>query len=316
MAGTAAFPAQRPGTLYLTEGGIETELMYRWGFDLPQFAMYPLLDNPAAMDTMRGMYRRLLDVAARHGMGALMGGLDYRASPDWAALLGYSAAGLEEANLRSIDFLRGVAAEYAGQVDDILVQGFVGPRGDAYALNRTITEAEAEDYHAVQLATLAKAGVDLAWGFTLNNVAEATGIVRAASRLGVPVAISLTLDADGRLKSGPSLRDAIAAIDAATDGSAAFFSINCSHPDEFAPALEPGDWIARVRGLRPNASRMDKGALCQIGYLEEGDPVELGQQAGALARRYPHMDIWGGCCGCIETHLEEIARNVVAAHAA
>lgn len=313
MADTKAFPGQRDGKLYLTEGGIETEMMYKWGFDLPHFAMFPLLDNPEAMAAMRGMYRRYLDVAAKHGMCALMGGLDYRASPDWGALLGYSPESLAQANHRSIAFLRELAREYATDIPEILVQGFIGPRGDAYQLNRTITETEAEDYHSVQLATLKEADVDLAWAFTLNNVAEAIGIARAAARIEVPLAISFTLDDNSKLKSGPSLAEAIESVDAATGGSAVFFSINCSHPFEFEPGLESGDWIGRVRGLRPNASRMEKVALCKLGHLEEGDPVELGQLMGDLARRYPHMDIWGGCCGTGDVHLDEIAANVLAA---
>jgi homocysteine S-methyltransferase len=307
------FPFQREGQLFLTDGGIETEIMYKWGFELPHFAMYPLLDNPDAMSAMRGMYRRYLDVVARHRLSALMGGLDYRASPDWGALLGYSREGLAEANLGSIALLRELAAEYADDIPQILIAGYVGPRGDAYQLNRTITAAEAEDYHAVQLATLKAADVDLAWALTFNNTPEAIGVTRAAARIGVPLAISFTLTGASRLKSGPSLAQAIETVEAETDGAPAFYSLNCSHPVEFEPALTPGDWIKRVRGFRPNASKMDKIALCKLGHLEEGDPIELGQLMGALARRYSHMDIWGGCCGTGDVHLDQIARDVVAA---
>jgi len=304
------FPAQRDGTLYLTEGGIETEIMYKWGFALPHFATFPLLDKPEAMAAVRAMYRRFLDVAAKHHMSALMGGLDYRASPDWGALLGYSPDSLAEANLQSIAFLRDLAREYANDIPDILVQGFVGPRGDAYQLNRTITEVEAEDYHSVQLATLRKANVDLAWAFTINNVPEAIGIARAAGSLGVPIAISFIVDGTSRLPSGPSLAEAITVIDLATKQAPAFYSINCAHPNEFEPGLEPGEWVRRIRGLRPNASKKEKIALCHLGHLEEGDPIELGQRMGALAARYPHMDIWGGCCGTGDIHLDQIAVNV------
>ncbi len=114
-----------------------------------------------------------------------------------------------------------------------------------------------------------------------------------------------------RLKSGPSVAEAIATIDAATDASPAFYMLNCSRPVEFMPALTAGDWIRRVRGFRPNASKMEKIALCQLGRLEEGDPSELGRMMGDLARRYPHMDIWGGCCGTGDVHLDVIARNVL-----
>ena len=261
---------------------------------------------------MQGMYRSYLDVVAKHGMCALIGGLDYRASPDWGALLGYSPAGLSEANHKAINFLREVAGEYVSDIPEILIQGIIGPRGDAYTRNESITENEAEDYHSVQLTTLKAANVDLALAMTFNNIPESIGVARAAKNIGVPVAISLSLDSTSKLNSGPNLAEAITTIDAETDQAPEFYSINCSHPVEYEPAIEPGDWIKRVRGVRPNASKMEKIALCQIGHLEEGDPAELGEQCGDLARRYPHMDIWGGCCGTWDTHLDQIAKNILA----
>ncbi|KAA1421023.1 homocysteine S-methyltransferase family protein [Nocardioides humilatus] len=304
------FPAPAAGLRYLTEGGIETEIMYRYGHELPEFAMYPLLDNPAAMADLRTMYRGLLDTAAAHGMAVLMGGLDYRASPDWGGLLGYSAAGLAEANLASIAFLRELAAEYADDIERVLVQGFVGPRGDAYAQDLTMTRDEAGDYHSVQLATLAEAGVDLAWAFTFSSEEEAIGVTRAAVAHDVPVAVSFTLRSDALVHTGSTLEQAIRTVDEATDSAVAFYGINCSHPVEFGPALTDGDWTSRLRALRPNASKMEKIALCRLGHLEEGDEVELAAMMGDLADRYPSIDIWGGCCGTRVTHLDLIAGAV------
>jgi len=287
--------------------------MYKHGFELPQFAMFPLLNNPDAVSKMKEMFRSYLEVAAKYKTCALMGGLDYRASPDWGELLGYSPEGLSEANLQSIDFLREVASEYTSDIPDILIQGLIGPRGDAYERNETITENEAEDYHSVQLETLKIADVDLALAMTFNNIPESIGVARAAAKIGVPLGISLSLDSTSKLNSGPSLVEAITTIDNETNQSPEFYSINCSHPVEYEPAIEQGDWIYRVRGVRANASKMDKIALCQIGQLEDGDPIELGGLIGDLAKRYPHMDIWGGCCGTWNSHLDEIAKNILAA---
>jgi S-methylmethionine-dependent homocysteine/selenocysteine methylase len=256
------------------------------------------------------MYSRYLETAARHGFVALMGGLDYRASPDRGSKLGYSLEALADAELASIGFLREVARPYEDKVE-ILYVGIIGPRGDAYSLNRTITENAAEDYHSVQIETLKRAQVDLVSAMTFNNVPEAVGVSRAAAHAGLPLTVSFTLDSTSRLKSGPSLKQAIEAADAASgDARPSFYGINCSHPLEFEPALEPGDWIKRIRSLRPNAAMMEKQQLCQLGHLVDGDPPELGRPMGALARRYPHIDIWGGCCGTWKTHLDEIARNV------
>ncbi|MDT5102800.1 MAG: homocysteine S-methyltransferase, partial [Mycobacterium sp.] len=260
---------------------------------------------------------RYLDIAARHGFGVVMGGLDYRASPDWGSLLGYSRESLADMQMRSIDFLREVAQPYGGQVPALMYAGIVGPRGDAYETNQTITAEEAEEYHGEQLATLARAGVDLVEAMTFNSVPEVIGLSHAAARVGLPLSVSFTLDnSTSRLLSGPSLKDAIETVDAQTaDDRPAFYGINCSHPLEFMPAIEPGAWFERVRVLRPNAAMMDKISLCTLGHLEAGDPVELGELMGGVARQHPHIDLWGGCCGTWETHLDEIARNVGSAQA-
>lgn len=313
MTDRQIFPPQKEGRFYLSEGGTETELMYKYGFELSQFAMYPLLENTKALSTLQGMYRNYLDVTAKHGMCALIGGLDYRASPDWGELLGYSAEGLAEANHHSIAFLRNIADEYTSDIPEILIQGLIGPRGDAYERNETITENEAEDYHSVQLETLKEAKVDLALAMTFNNIRESIGVARAASKIGVPLAVSFILNSESKLDTGQSLAEAITIIDAETDHSPEFYSINCCHPIEYEPAIESDNWINRVRGVRPNASKRDKIALCQIGHLEAGDPIELGELCGDLAKRFPHMDIWGGCCGTWDDHLSEIADNVLSA---
>lgn len=273
--------------------------------------MFPLLDQPPAVAELRGMYVRYLDTAARHGFGVVMGGLDYRASPDWASLIGYSSEALQDMQLRSIDFLRELGEPYRAKLPALMYAGIVGPRGDAYSLNETITADEAERYHGIQIANLVRAKVDLVEALTFNNIAESVGIARAASKAGLPLSISFTLDSSHRLHSGPSVKEAIESIDAQTgDDRPTFYGINCSHPLEFVPALEPGNWFERVRSLRPNAAMMDKISLCTLGHLESGDPVDLGQRMGALSRQYPHLDIWGGCCGTWDTHLDEIARNI------
>lgn len=307
----AGFPEPQPGVLYLTEGGQETQLMYKHGHKLPEFAMYPLLDDRRAVADITDMYTRYLEIAAAHELVALMGGLDYRASPDWASKLGISLDGLAEFQLRSIEFLRDVARPFQGQIPQILIAGIVGPRGDAYHQGRTITADEAEEYHSVQIETLRRTDVDLVSAMTFNNVPEGVGVVRAAARAGLPLSLSFMVDSAGRLITGPSLKDAVEAVDEqAGDARPDFYGINCAHPVEFEPALVAGPWLERLRALRPNASMAEKQALCQIGHLEAGDPELLGAQMGGLARRFPQIDVWGGCCGTWDDHLGAIARQL------
>jgi S-methylmethionine-dependent homocysteine/selenocysteine methylase len=285
--------------------------MYKHGHKLPEFAMYPLLDDRLAVADLTEMYTRYLEIAAAHQLVALMGGLDYRASPDWASKLGISADGLAEFQLRSIEFLRNVARPFQGQIPQILIAGIVGPRGDAYQQGHTITANEAEEYHSVQIQTLRRAEVDLVSGMTFNNVPEGVGVARAAAKADLPLSLSFIVDSTGRLITGPSLKDAVEAVDEqAGDARPDFYGVNCAHPVEFEPALVPGPWLERLRGLRPNASMADKQALCQIGHLEAGDPELLGAHMGGLARRFPHIDVWGGCCGTWDDHLSAIAQQL------
>ncbi|HEX5712236.1 MAG TPA: homocysteine S-methyltransferase family protein [Solirubrobacterales bacterium] len=294
--------------MYLTEGGQETELMYKHGHELAEFALFPLLDDPRAVADLTEMYTRYLEIAAAHGFVALVGGLDYRASPDWAAKLGISPAGLVGYQLRSIEFLREVARPFAGQIPQVLIAGMVGPCGDAYEADHAITAEQAEEYHSVQLETLRQAEVDVVSAMTFNNVPEGVGLARAAAAAGLPLSLSFSVDSSGRLRTGPTMQEAVEAVDAqAGEACPDFFGINCAHPVEFEPALVDGPWIERVRQLRPNASMAEKLSLCRIGHLEAGDPELLGAELAAISRRFPHIDVWGGCCGTWDDHLGALA---------
>ncbi len=307
----AGFPEPRAGVMYLTEGGSETELMYQHGHELREFALYPLLDDPAAMADLTDMYRRYLEVAATYGFVPLMGGLDYRASPYWASKLGISPEALVDLQLRSIEFLRDVSRPFLARLPRILVSGIIGPRNDAYTEDRTITAEEAEAYHGVQLASLRRADVDLVSALTFNNVPEAVGVARAAARYGLPLSVAFMVDGAGRLLTGPTLQEAIEAVDAqAGDARPDFYGINCSHPTELVAGLAEGRFLERIRSVRPNASVAEKQALCEIGRLEAGDPEELGAQVAELVRRLPNLDIVGGCCGTWDRHLRQIARQL------
>jgi len=305
------FPPRLKNKFYLTEGGTETEVLYKLGYELPEFAMFPLLDNKDADKDIRDMYRRYFDVAEAENTGLLIIGHDYRASPDWAKKLGYSLEGLAEMQHRVIRFLTDMRAEYEGRVSDVYVSGGIGPRGDAYGTGGNISEAESEDYHSAQLSTLKETDADMAIALTFNNIPETIGVIRAAKNIGVPLGVSLSLTTDSRLSSGPTLKEAVETIDEKTDGAAAWFGTNCSHPTEFEPAIsEQGSWRERLRFFRPNATGMDKLSLCELGHLEDGNPVELGIQMGDVSSRFPNADIIGGCCGTDERHLHEIAKNV------
>lgn len=292
--------------LFLTDGGVETDLIFRRGFDLPLFASFVLHDDPAAEDVVREYFRDYLRISASRGYGLVLETLTWRASSSWGEQLGYDAARLREVNQHAVGCLLDLREREADSV--VVVSGCIGPRGDAYSDLGSMDVDEAERYHRRQVQVLAESGVDLVSALTMTNTAEAIGVARAAGDCDVPVVIAFTVETDGALPTGMQLGDAIAAVDAATDHGPIYYMINCAHPDHFERALARGDQsLNRIRGVRANASRKSHAELDESEELDDGDPTEFGTQLAQLHARRPHINVLGGCCGTDHRHIEAIA---------
>jgi S-methylmethionine-dependent homocysteine/selenocysteine methylase len=293
--------------VFLTDGGTETWLMHKRGLELPHFSSFHLLNDRAATDAIRAYYRAFADIAVEHGTNYIFDSLTYRASRDWGDRLGYSAEALADMNHRCLALYRGVAAEAGMHPQDVVISGCIGPRADAYGLDDALTADAAEAYHRVQVETFKSAGADLVTALSLSSSQEAIGIVRASGSVDLPSAVAFMLEKDHRLQSGETLRQAIEAVDAATGGSAAYFLVNCAHPLDIAPALAQEGWVSRVRGIRANASDHDHSVLSQLDHLDEGDPDELAEQYAGLKSSFPHLNVFGGCCGTDFAHVRKIS---------
>lgn len=298
--------------IFLTDGGTETWLMYKRGFDLPEFSAYHLLNDARATAAIRDYYRAFANVAVKLGTSFIFDSLTYRASRDWGKLLGYSSVGLAEMNHKCLDLYREIAAETGLDEDKTVISGCIGPKGDAYKTNVDLTADGAQSYHSEQIDTFKEAGVDIVTALTLNATDEAIGITRAAAAAGLPSVIAFTLEKDRKLRSGETLKQAIETVDEATGNAPAYYMINCSHPVDFGPALASEPWANRIHGLRANASTLDHGTLCQLGHLEEGDPDELAGQYRELKTTFPQMNVFGGCCGTDYAHVEKIGTALLA----
>ena len=292
----------------LTDGGIETSLIFQDGFDLPEFAAFDLLRTQEGRAGLDRYFRRYLDVAAEHRTGFILESPTWRASPDWGAVLGYSPEALEAANREAIQLLHELRDEYADRIDPLLVSGCIGPRGDGYDPGNIMSADEAADYHGFQARIFADAGVDLVTAITMTNIPEASGLARAAANAGLPCVISFTVETDGKLPTGETLEEAIAAVDALGEARPIYYMINCAHPTHFASVLaEGGEWVHRIRGLRTNASCLSHAELDEAEELDDGNPEELGQQNADLASALPSIRVFGGCCGTDERHIAAIA---------
>ncbi|MGQ9369769.1 homocysteine S-methyltransferase family protein [Azospirillum sp. ST 5-10] len=311
MAGHRQRLPQLDGGVFLTDGGIETTLIFHDRLDLPFFAAFHLLKDAEGRAALRRYYERHAAIARRHHTGFVLESATWRASPDWGARLGYDAAALAEANRRAVDLLVELRAALETDRSPMPISGCIGPRGDGYDPGAPMSAAEAEDYHGFQAGVFAGTAADLVTAVTMTSSAEAIGVVRAATARGLPAVVSFTVETDGRLPTGQSLGDAVAEVDAATGGAPAYYMINCAHPSHFRDALGEAEWVRRLRGLRANASRRSHAELDAAPDLDDGDPVELGEDYAALRARFAWINVLGGCCGTDHRHIERICDAVL-----
>jgi S-methylmethionine-dependent homocysteine/selenocysteine methylase len=309
MSDRAQLP-QLSGETFITDGGMETTLIFDEGIALPDFASFILLEDPTGIEVLRAYYRSYLEIAAQHGVGIVLDTPTWRANPDWGDRLGYSAAELADVDRRGVALLEELRATANG-VPHVIISGCIGPRGDGYRVDNEMTAEEAQRYHEPQVATFADTAADLVSALTLTYAGEAVGVARAAQNSGIPSVISFTVETDGRLPGGRSLREAIDEVDDQTQGAVAYFMINCAHPTHFAHVLEgDGDWRGRIRGLRANASEKSHAELDEAEELDSGDPAALARQYRELQTRLPSLTVVGGCCGTDHRHVAEICTAV------
>lgn len=298
---------QLSNQLFLTDGGIETTFIYHNGIDLPYFAVFDQLKTEKGTQALRDYYSRHAAIARANGLGFILESPTWRASTDWGKKLGYTSSALADINRQSISFLETLREEFETVKSPMPISGCIGPRGDGYDPGRIMSETEAEDYHAGQAQVFAKTAADIVTAITMTNINEAVGVTRAATAAAMPVAISFTVETDGRLPSGELLRQAIEAVDAKTGNAPAYYMVNCAHPTHFDDTLVRADWTKRIRGIRANASRCSHAELDKATELDAGNPMEFGQQYRAIRDRLSHINVLGGCCGTDHRHVEQIA---------
>lgn len=286
------------GTSWVSDGGLETDLIFNKGVDLPEFASFPLVEDADGARLLESYLAEYAAVAAAAGAGFLAETPTWRANPDWGTVLGYDAAALDRVNQAAVGLAHKAAAD-AG-VARTLVSGVIGPRGDGYLAGGTDPD-EAADYHAAQARSLAAGGADLVHAMTMTGAAEGIGIVRAARAAGLPVAVSFTVETDGRLPDGTTLAATLGWVEA--EAPADWYGVNCAHPTHVLPALDDGAWQERLTFFRPNASTMSHAELDEMEVLDAGDVDLLTRSAKTLRGQVPTVGVVGGCCGTDSRHV-------------
>jgi S-methylmethionine-dependent homocysteine/selenocysteine methylase len=297
---------QAEGGLFLSDGGMETALIFLQGIDLPQFASFVLLEDAKGRTKLTKYYEHYLPIARQRGLGFVLDTATWRASLDWGRQIGFDAARLRAVNLAAAELVAGLRERWETARAPIVLNGAIGPRGDGYKAGRMEAD-EAQDYHAFQVDIFAGTKVDMVSAITMNTVNEAVGIARAAKAAAMPCVVSFTVETDGRLVDGTTLRAAIEATEEATGASPAYYMVNCAHPSHFEQALARGEaWVRRIHGVRANASAKSHAELDESETLDIGDVADLGRRYGMLTRTFPSMRILGGCCGTDHRHIAAI----------
>jgi S-methylmethionine-dependent homocysteine/selenocysteine methylase len=303
------------GELFLTDGGLETFLVFQRGIELPAFAAFPLLEDESGREELQDYYEPFLELAVRSDLGFVLETPTWRANPRWGAEVGYDGPGLDRINREAVAFLEGLR-ERAGGDRPVVISGSLGPHDDGYAPGEVLGVDEAEAYHSAQVGTFSDTAADAVSAITMTYAEEAIGVARAATAAGMPAVISFTVETDGRLPSGQALGEAIEQVDADSESEVAYFMLNCAHPTHFESVLGDGAaWLARLQGLRANASRMSHAELDESTELDDGDPQDLGARYAAMYDQLPRLNVLGGCCGTDHRHVGEICSAVVGASA-
>lgn len=299
---------QLDAPVFLTDGGIETTLIFHDGFDLPEFAAFTLLDDPAGRAALDRYFDAYAEVAVRDRVGIVLETATWRASNDWGSRLGYGPEALDDVNRRAVEQLFAVRERHQTPETPIVISGCIGPRGDGYVVGQTMTADEARAYHSRQVRTFAASGVDLVTAITMTYAEEAIGVATAAAAAEVPAVLSFTVETDGRLPSGQPLGEAIEQVDDATGASPAYYMVNCAHPTHFRHVLEGSPaWARRLGGVRANASTLSHEELDAAEDLDRGDPQELADRYVELRRLLPELRVLGGCCGTDHEHIAAIS---------
>jgi S-methylmethionine-dependent homocysteine/selenocysteine methylase len=306
-------PQVEEDRLFLTDGGLETTLIFHQGLDLPSFAAFDLLKDEAGVQALREYFRPYLAIAREQGAGFVLDTATWRANPDWGAQLGYSTEELDRANRKAVALAKEIRDAEESEGTPIVIDGVVGPRGDGYDPGEMMSADDAERYHSQQIGTFSDTAADMVSAITMTYPEEAVGIARAARAAGIPAAISFTVETDGRLPNGQSLNEAVEQVDAETEGAPAYFMINCAHPRHFEAVLdEDGGWLDRIAGIRANASTKSHAELDEAEELDDGDPADLGARYRALKPRLRQVNVLGGCCGTDQRHIAEVCTSWLA----
>ena len=140
---------------FVTDGGLETDLIFHHGVDLPEFAAFPLLDDERGPRAARASTTpAYADVAARAGAAAPARDADLAGQPRLGRAARLRRRGAGPGQPRRGRPSCATSPREPPPTWAVAVGGMIGPRGDGYAPARAVDPDEAADYHRPQLGVV------------------------------------------------------------------------------------------------------------------------------------------------------------------
>ena len=192
--------------MFLTDGGLETTLVFLDGIDLPGFAAFPLFADEGGRAKLRGLFRPYLATAARAGAGFILDTPTGAPMPTGARRSAIRQAALAEINRQSVAMAADLRDAWATQETPIVLNGVLGPRGDGYRADARMSADEAQELpRGTDPGLPRRRGRHDQRHHHDRTRRRRSGSPRAAKTAGLPAAISFTVETDGKA-SPPATR--------------------------------------------------------------------------------------------------------------
>ncbi len=286
----------------LTDGGIETRIIYDFKRPIGDFEAYRLLADEAGRDILRRIYQSYAEVSARHGLPIQLGTPTWRASRNWTR-------DVHGVNAAAVELLRTIVQPFADM--HVILTGVIGPASDGYATGEALSADAAFAYHRDQANVFARLNVDLLYAPTFPTFSELSGVARAMAETGCPYSLAPMLHPEGTMLDGTPLADAITRIDTGIFPAPRYYMIGCLYPTHAQTALRAlgaaqPSLIKRVRGLKANSSPLPPEELDKLKHLAATD-VHIWVRDELTCAREFNLSILGGCCGTDERYIDALA---------
>jgi len=296
------------GHTILMEGALGERLKREYGilFD-EHVAMAGLVYEKKGALALSALWNEYIEIARKYQLPFIATTPTRRANRERISLSRYS----ENIIADNVSFLKNIQMNCGSEM---YVGGLMGCKGDAYTGEGALLEKEATDFHKWTVEQFCDANVNFLYAGIMPVLSEAAGLAKAIDVTGLPYIISFTIQQDGKLIDGTPIADAIQYIDDITCNRPVCYMANCVHPTIVYKALSR-DFNnvtivkERFKGIQANTSPLSYAELDSAVDLHCSEPKGFAEDMMRLSQ-VGNFQIWGGCCGTDNRHMECIAQEL------